>query len=248
MDTDKKMMPLGQLFRRSFMVYEHKFWPMVQMAALPYLGIAAMFLLIALGDLLYVLLGNLGIIGTVTAILLMVLLMIAVVIAFLFSYVAQVAMMYFVWDKEKNISIIQALRRAKSVAWGLFLLSLMVGIFVLLWSLLLIIPGIIMSVYYSLATWVLIVEKRSGLSAIRRSQELVRGNWWAVFGRNFSLGFLVWLLVAIPGIFVESNSANEGVYGMLTNALLLLFTPFMVAYSYNIYKDLVKIKSSQTTV
>lgn len=46
---------------------------------------------------------------------------------------------------------------------------------------LLIIPGIIFGVWFGFSTYALIIENRTGLSAFRRSKQLVKGNGWYVF-------------------------------------------------------------------
>lgn len=76
-----------------------------------------------------------------------------------------------------------------------FLLSLLSGIFILLWSLLLIIPGIIAAYGYSMATYIL--YENPGMrptEALRASKELMRGNKWRLFCLHFS--FLGWDLLA----------------------------------------------------
>jgi uncharacterized membrane protein len=80
-----------------------------------------------------------------------------------------------------------------------FLLYLLVGIFILLWSLLLIIPGIIASLRYSLAFYIMVDNPEIGArEAINRSKEMMRGQKWKYF--KLLLSFIGWYLLCIVTI------------------------------------------------
>jgi uncharacterized membrane protein len=77
-----------------------------------------------------------------------------------------------------------------------FLLYILMFIFILLWTLLLIIPGIIAAYRYSLAYYILADNPNmSSLDAIRRSKELMAGNKWRLF--VLQLTFIGWMLLCI---------------------------------------------------
>ena len=59
----------------------------------------------------------------------------------------------------------------------------------------LIIPGIYFMVCWTLITPVMIVERRFGMAALRRSRELVKGAW----GRTFAILFVASLIASLPG-------------------------------------------------
>jgi hypothetical protein len=59
-----------------------------------------------------------------------------------------------------------------------------------------IIPGIIAAFWFSLATQVVVIEKVSGIAALKRSRELMRGN----IGTVFVLGFVVGIISVAPQI------------------------------------------------
>ncbi len=96
---------------------------------------------------------------------------------------------------------------------GLFLL---IGIFTLLWSLLLIIPGIIKGISYSMAPYILAENPEIGcLEAINRSQKMMRGYKWQYF--FMYLGYLGWGILSIFTLFIGA---------------LWVETYYMVAYSH----------------
>jgi uncharacterized membrane protein len=73
---------------------------------------------------------------------------------------------------------------------------LLVAIFTLLWTLLLIIPGIIASFRYALTFFVLADHpEMSASDAINRSKELMKGNKWKLF--CLGCRFIGWILLAI---------------------------------------------------
>lgn len=79
---------------------------------------------------------------------------------------------------------------------------------VLLWSLLFIIPGIIMAVRYSLAGTVFFAEGKRGNEAVKRSLELTRGAWFTTFA---SIG--LWNIITIGAItYVLQPGVNAQLY------------------------------------
>jgi len=118
----------------------------------------------------------------------------------------------------------------------------------LLWSLLLVIPGIIYSVFYAFACFAFFWEGTLGRAAIRRSRELVAHYWWPVFGRVCFLGIITWaftLIVSLPVYFVSVDSVFFQLWNILVQVISFLIGPIFLIFYYNIYRDLVKIKDHQ---
>ena len=79
-----------------------------------------------------------------------------------------------------------------------FLTGLLESVFILLWSLLLIIPGIIKSIAYSLVTLILADEKYKDLGymdTLKKSEELMKGHKMDYF--VLQLSFIGWHLLAM---------------------------------------------------
>ncbi len=77
-----------------------------------------------------------------------------------------------------------------------FLAWLLSSIFVFLWSLLLIIPGIIKSLAYSMAPYIIAEEPDiDALAAIQKSQDMMRGNKMRLF--SLYLSFIGWFILSI---------------------------------------------------
>ncbi len=75
-----------------------------------------------------------------------------------------------------------------------FVASLLIGVFVTLWSLLLVIPGIIAMYRYSM-TFFILADNPSmhGLEAIRKSKEIMKGHKWELF--VLELSFIGWFIL-----------------------------------------------------
>lgn len=96
---------------------------------------------------------------------------------------------------------------------------------------LLIIPGLIVLVWFSLYQPVFVAEGNTTIKALSRSKELVKGYFWAIVGRMVLLGISIAVVTGLLGLIpVASNIAS------------LVISPISIAFLYLIYKDLKKIK------
>ena len=76
--------------------------------------------------------------------------------------------------------------------WGMFLM----GLFIFLWTLLLIIPGIVKALAYSLVPYILVDKpERSANEAINRSKAMMKGHKFDLF--YLYLSFIGWIFLAI---------------------------------------------------
>lgn len=79
--------------------------------------------------------------------------------------------------------------------WPAYKVMFLSGLFTFLWSLLLVIPGIIKGYSYSMAMYILAEEPEIGArEALRRSQEIMDGHKLELFGLHLS--FIGWHLLA----------------------------------------------------
>jgi len=88
------------------------------------------------------------------------------------------------------------------IFFKVFWLSFLSGLFIMLWSMLLVIPGIIATYRYSQALFILLDDPDKGaMQCIRESGEMMRGRKWELF--VLDLSFLGWLILsAIPFVAV----------------------------------------------
>ncbi|MCB9941759.1 MAG: hypothetical protein H6823_26275 [Planctomycetaceae bacterium] len=100
--------------------------------------------------------------------------------------------------QARRVGYVESMR-AGFRCWGrLFITTLLADFLVGLSCLLLVVPGIILALRYSLIGMAVVLEGRSGDSARSRSTSLMRGRMWGVFGIVVvSYGFLLGLVGAL---------------------------------------------------
>lgn len=70
---------------------------------------------------------------------------------------------------------------------------ILMSVFVFLWSLLLVVPGIIAALAYSFAIVLVVDEDLEAKEAIKKSKEMMKGHKWDYF--VFGLSFIGWILL-----------------------------------------------------
>lgn len=117
---------------------------------------------------------------------------------------------------------------------ALVALSILITAATVVASFFLVVPGVILYVFWILAVYVLVVEQTTVRQALQRSTNLVRGWWWPVLHRSL---FLISLFA------VQTLIAVVPVVGVLVSAILtFVIFPTSVIYYYLTYKELVDIK------
>ncbi|TYZ08699.1 hypothetical protein FY528_12575 [Hymenobacter lutimineralis] len=120
--------------------------------------------------------------------------------------------------------------RVKSFALPLLGSSIVLGILAVLGYLLFIIPGIYLSVGFSLAWAVQVLENRSIGELLSRSLMLIKGKWWSTFGLLVVMYFIVALLslvLKMPQYLILAGSALHWSWAsspVLAGAMALLST------------------------
>jgi hypothetical protein len=147
--------------------------------------------------------------------------------------------------KNYQDEAVETYKETKQLFWRYIGLSLLTGLLVLLWALLLIIPGIIFAFIYSFAIYALFFEDKRGMAAISRSKEIIKGYFWPVVGRLFFLGLATWLLMLIlaaPLAGMPENSLVAQAWNFIVQIISWLIGPIALIYTYSIYTDLIKVK------
>jgi hypothetical protein len=136
-----------------------------------------------------------------------------------------------------------AAHRLMSLLW----LAVIATVLVVIGFILIILPGIWVLVSLSVAVPALLLEGLGGWAAVRRSFGLVRGRWWATFGRLFSvlLMYIVALIVigVIAGVIERAfNITNVTLFvtvsAIFQALIVILVTPFVAAAITVVYIDL----------
>lgn len=92
--------------------------------------------------------------------------------------------------KGKTATLREATQAVLARFWSYVWLRILTAVKVLLWSLLLIVPGIVMAFRYSLAGVAFFEKDLQGNRAIGHSSQLVKGAWLTTFASNMLLNIL----------------------------------------------------------
>jgi hypothetical protein len=138
-----------------------------------------------------------------------------------------------VQDGRRDHSVGELIRSVEPVFWPLLAVSLLFGIGVGIGFVLLIIPGLILIVIWSVVAPVIVLERPGVFDAFGRSRELVRGNGWNVF----AVILLVFLAVAVisvaAGLVADSlGSLGRALVQWAVNAALAPVTAISASVLY----------------
>ncbi len=139
-----------------------------------------------------------------------------------------------------DMGIRQSYRETKTFLWRFIALILCMGLFVFLYFPLLIVPAIVMSIYFAVAMQVFVAEKTTVKQALLRSFTYIKGNFWSVAGL-----VATWAIVTMPiGMILDviiDNSEITGVVfitAIIRFVLSLIFAAFFMCLTTAIYKAL----------
>ena len=189
MATALRPLSTGELLDRTFSLYRSHFVLFVGIFALPHLCVLA-FQCLALA------VQTSG--GNVRNVLMIfVLSLIAAVLSMVVTAASQAATVVAVSQVhlDRPASVIVSFSKVKHQIVGVIGLSLRVGLFVGLWSLLFIVPGILKAIEWSLAVPAKVLEDKSASEAMSRSSELSQGNRGRIF--------VIWVLFLVLSIGVS---------------------------------------------
>jgi len=118
-------------------------------------------------------------------------------------------------EKGKT-SLSDSLKFAVSKLPSLLVASLIVGILTMLGLLLLIIPGIIVSIMFYLVIPVIIIENKGALESLTRSRELISNRWLKTFALSLIIGLITGALTFIVNLIL----APLGMYSILASTII----------------------------
>ncbi|MBI5187560.1 MAG: pilus assembly protein PilP [Nitrospirae bacterium] len=154
-----------------------------------------------------------------------------------------IALIYAIKDSDEGIGIKESYRKGwhkiLSFWWVSFLLA-----FILIGGFILIVPGIIFAIWFSLSVFVLIAEDIKGMDALLKSREYVKGRWGSVFWRFLFIvliSMIIMIILSVPAIIF--GLLRIPFVGDIINSIIPIFlTPLVMMYSFLVYRDLKSLK------
>jgi hypothetical protein len=135
------------------------------------------------------------------------------------------AFLHAVTDEELTLG--EGLAKGPGIAFPLLWVGLLTGFIVAGGFLLFIIPGIIFSVWFFFAQFILVREDVHGMGALLKSREYVRGEWFNV---------------ALRLLLVWAASLLLGMVPLAGPILTIVFLPYAMIFHYLVYCDLRELK------
>jgi hypothetical protein len=151
-----------------------------------------------------------------------------------------VAILLLAHDHAKRPSAKDLLNASTKYLGPVLWASVLGGILTILGFFALIIPGILVAVWFTFVTQVVVFEDKRGMAALEQSRAHVRGRWWAVFGR-----YLLLVLVVIGAMIVVSFVAvlftgllPRGIQQAVVDVFsILVAAPICTLFTYELYKS-----------
>lgn len=113
-----------------------------------------------------------------------------ILLSILLSFFMTITIIYAI-SQKKPLGIKEALDGGypfygKSILLHLLLYLALIPLFILL-----IVPGIIFSVYWAFSIYALIIDKETIVGSMQKSRRIVAGCWWKVFGYSMGVGAII---------------------------------------------------------
>ncbi|MBT6691594.1 hypothetical protein HOB10_04655 [Candidatus Parcubacteria bacterium] len=150
----------------------------------------------------------------------------------LFGIVAVMAVTFVAKYKidNKKIDFQKAFEKSFSRWWPVVWTNIVAGVFLLGLFLLLVVPGIIFSVYWIFIIYIAILFDKTGKEALDRSKAIVKGRWWTTFLYTLILTLLFFLAVAIGSSLTYLSGTY--IFNLIIEMLLdVVGAYFMVAWT-----------------
>lgn len=233
-----KLPGMAALIKEAFSIYKQRFGLVILLLLLPLILGGFNFLIVGQKS------GALGVVGTILTI-----------VTAVISWIAALSLMK-LGDLNYVADFKQAFKFGTGKLLGALLVGILAGLAILGGTILLIIPGIIFFVWFSFSVYAYLHEGLGGTSALKRSKQLVKGYWWAVFGRLLGFSLLMFMpLLVVMGLmlgqfllvlFASPELGTVVGVGIVNIILIILFSilflfviqPISIFYNYLIYKYL----------
>lgn len=211
--------------------------------------------LLAVGLMVYGMFGAFMGEPVVNGVLMAVLFVVGFLVMITVSVLNSGALLYSSVSREQ-VTYWEGIRWAWKHFWSFLWVGALVGLVSVTGFVFFFIPGVIVSVYLTLALVVLAKEEIRGMHALTRSTQLVYGNWFGVFGRllvvlicGFIIGFLSSIVVSIISSILTVGGGFGLVFGVIVSFLVqvavqMLLTVFSFHFLGGLYESLHTQKAS----
>ena len=211
------MNPLAGILSEAWRMYKAHAWHLIVIALVIYVVAAIIIALLWLAGGIGVLLGE-----------------VVVLFAGFLVEAALVKAVQDVRDGRVDLSVGETVSVAIPSIWPLAVASILASIAIMVGLFLLIVPGLFLITIWAVFIPVIVIERSGALASFGRSQEIVRGSGWHVFGTIA----LVWILYLLANIVlwlifaVLPTGIDGGLGSVIAGALITPFIALTVTLIY----------------
>ena len=245
-----------KLLSNAWRLYKSRWKTFLGIIIVPILLMFFIFAIFAVGTLVIGILGSLIPQSAIGNMIIFAIGFISLLILFLtiiiIQFWSQAALIFAIKDSAENIGIKESYRRGWRKARSFFWVSILSGFIIMGGYIFFIIPGIIFSIWFCLALYIVIAEDLKGMNVLLKSREYIRNYWWPVLWRLLFINLFVYLIIAIFVFFIfciatlcgiKPDLNNfEAMVNLPINIISFILAPLTVIYPFLIYNNLKKIK------
>ncbi|HLX50297.1 MAG TPA: hypothetical protein VKS82_18375 [Streptosporangiaceae bacterium] len=211
------MNPLAGILNEAWSMYKAHAWHLIVIALVIYVAAAIVVALLALAGLIGVLLGT--------------------VVELFAGFLVQAALVKAVQDVRDgraDLSPGETVSAAMPSIWPVAGASILAGIAIAVGLFLLLVPGLFLITIWAVIIPVIVIERSGALASFARSQAIVRGHGWHVFGTLV----LVWIIELLVGLILQLIFAalpvalSSGLSSVISGALISPFIALVVTLIY----------------
>jgi hypothetical protein len=175
------------------------------------------------------------------------LILVGVLVILVCYALAQAAILYIAFQSMRGriVGIIAALRRGLSRFGAIVGLTILTGLGIWVGIILLIVPGIMVALRWSVALPACVVEGLSPFASMKRSAQLTRGHRWKIFGIFLLLLVASWLVGLLIGLLLKP--AGVVVVQVVSAVWNAAWTAFCYVVLVMVYHDLRVVKEGVDT-
>lgn len=146
-------------------------------------------------------------------------------------------------DEKQTLSPWAAYKDARPFLGAFIVVMLWVFLKVALWSVLLIVPGIVFALFYSFAQMTFIFDGERGVNALKTSRHIIQPHFWEFAWKSLAVMVVVLVISLLYSVILERIfSLKTGYQPIIVSIAENLFNGFLgvfpTVFGYFLYKDL----------
>ncbi|MBF0511485.1 MAG: hypothetical protein HQL13_04055 [Candidatus Omnitrophica bacterium] len=221
---------IKQIFTSSFAIYEKHFFPLFGVSLLIVLLNFPVNWLLSLED------NHLKLVGVLMA-------PVIFMVSLLFFSVLIVSLDQ--TTKGESVDLKVSFKQSLGVFWGYLCCSMITGLIIGLGFLLLIIPGLYLTIIFFFAPYFILLDGKQTSAALKESKRIVKGNMAQICK---IYGLIILMVMPVLGLTVLIQKVTYGAVAcillLVINVVLASLWPFIAAVFYNLFIQLKKASSN----